>query len=77
MKMQYILQQLHLLGYGFGIFFTGIRDILNSTLFSMGKTKITTINGVIGVVVNIILSIILSKYLGIFGIAIASSIAMV
>ena len=64
-------------GYGIGIFFTGIRDILNSTLFSMGKTKITTINGVIGVAINIILSIILSKYLGILGIALASSIAMV
>jgi len=68
---------LALLGYGFGIFFTGIRDILNSTLFSMGKTKITTINGIIGVIVNIILSIILSKYLGIIGIALAASIAMI
>lgn len=68
---------LALLGYGFGIFFTGIRDILNSTLFSMGKTKITTINGVIGVIINIIFSIILSKYMGIMGIALASVIAMV
>ena len=68
---------LALLGYGFGIFFTGIRDILNSTLFSMGKTKITTINGVIGVIINIIFSIILSKYIGIMGIALASVIAMV
>ena len=68
---------LALLGYGFGIFFTGIRDILNSTLFSMGKTKITTINGIIGVIINIIFSIILSKYIGIMGIALASVIAMV
>lgn len=64
------------MGYGIGIFFTGIRDILNSTLFSMGKTKITTANGVIGVIINIILSITLSKYCGILGIALASSIAM-
>lgn len=64
------------MGYGVGIFFTGIRDILNSTLFSMGKTKVTTINGIIGVVINIVLSITLSKYCGIFGIALASSIAM-
>ena len=68
---------LAMLGYGVGIFFTGIRDILNSTLFSMGKTKITTINGIIGVIINIICSVVLSKYIGIMGIALASSIAMV
>lgn len=65
-----------LMGYSIGIFFTGVRDVLNSTLFSMGKTKITTKNGVIGVIINIILSILLSKYIGIGGITIASSIAM-
>lgn len=70
------LTTLALIGYGFGVFFTGIRDILNSTLFSMGKTKITTINGIIGVIVNIILSITLSKYIGIIGVALASAIAM-
>lgn len=66
-----------LLGYSFGIFFTGIRDILNSTLFTMGKTKVTTLNGIIGVIINIIFSIILSKYIGIMGIALASVIAMI
>lgn len=71
------LTMLSLIGYGAGIFFTGIRDILNSTLFSMGKTKITTVNGIIGVAVNIILSIFLSKYIGIIGVALASSIAMI
>jgi putative peptidoglycan lipid II flippase len=68
---------LSLLGYGAGIFFTGIRDILNSTLFSSGKTKVTAINGSIGVVINIVFSIILSKYIGIMGIALASVIAMI
>lgn len=66
-----------LLGYGLGIFFTGMRDILNSTLFSMGKTKVTTINGVIGVIINIIFCIILSRYIGVMGIALASVIAMI
>lgn len=65
-----------LFGYGFGIFFTGMRDILNSTLFTMGKTKVTTINGIIGVIINIIFCIILSKYMGLMGIALASVIAM-
>lgn len=66
-----------LLGYGLGIFFTGMRDILNSTLFSMGKTKVTTINGVIGVIINVIFCIVLSKYIGVMGIALASVIAMI
>lgn len=61
--------------YAMQLPFFGVRDLLNSTLFSMQKTKITTINGVIGVVINIILSIIFSRYIGVSGIAIASSIA--
>ena len=66
-----------LVGYGFGIFFTGMRDILNSTLFSMGKTRITTFNGLIGVICNILLNIVLSKYFGVFGIAISSVVSMI
>lgn len=65
-----------LIGYGIGTSFTAVRDILNSTLFSMGKTKITAINGIIGVIINIILSIVMSKHMGIIGITLASSIAM-
>ena len=71
-----ILASAAFFGYVFGIFFTGLRDILNSTLFSMGHTKITAKNGVIGVAINVILSIILSKIYGIMGVALASSIAM-
>ncbi|MBM6839064.1 polysaccharide biosynthesis C-terminal domain-containing protein, partial [Clostridium saudiense] len=69
------LTSIALLGYSMQIPFLGIRDILNSSLFSMQKTKITTINGVIGVVVNIVLSIALSRKIGLLGVAIASSIA--
>ena len=50
---------------------------LNSSLFSMQKTKITTMNGVIGVIVNIILSITLSKIYGVFGVAMASTISSI
>lgn len=50
---------------------------MNSTLFSSGKTKVTAINGIIGVVINIIFSVTLSKYIGIMGIALASVIAMI
>ena len=69
------LTSIALLGYSMQIPFLGVRDILNSSLFSMQKTKITTINGIIGVVVNITLSITLSRKIGLLGVAIASSIA--
>ncbi|MBS6501646.1 MAG: murein biosynthesis integral membrane protein MurJ [Clostridium sp.] len=70
-----ILTSMALLGYSLQLPFAGIRDILNSSLFSMKKTKLTTINGIIGVFINIILSIILSKYIGVLGIAIATSVS--
>lgn len=69
------LTSIALLGYSMQVPFLGVRDILNSSLFSMQKTKITTINGVIGVVVNIVLSIILSRKIGLLGVAIASTTA--
>jgi putative peptidoglycan lipid II flippase len=71
-----MLVTLALFGYSFGIFFTGVRDMLNSTLFSMGKTKLTATNGVIGMIINVVLSITLSKSLGVLGISIAASVAM-
>ena len=69
------LTSIALLGYGLSIPFIGIRDILNSSLFSMQKTKITAFNGIIGVAVNITLSISLARKFGVFGIAVASSTA--
>lgn len=71
------LTSMALLGYSFSIPFIGIRDILNSSLFAMQKTKTTALNGIIGVIINIILNIYLSKFYGIIGIALASSIASI
>ena len=69
------LTSIALLGYALSIPFIGIRDILNSSLFSMQKTKVTAFNGIIGVVVNVTLSISLARKFGVFGIAVASSTA--
>ena len=71
------LTSLAILGYVISIPFTGIRDILNSSLFAMEKTKTTAFNGIIGVAINIVLNIYLSKRLGIIGIALSSSISSV
>lgn len=54
-----------------------MRDILSRAFFSMQDTKTPMVNGAIGVVLNIILNIILSRYLGIGGLALATSIAAI
>lgn len=72
-----ILTSMALFGYAIQLPFAGVRDILNSSLFSMKKTKVTTINGVIGVVVNVILSITLSRFFGVLGISIATSVSAI
>ena len=69
------MTSLAFMGYALSIPFVGVRDILNSSLFSMEKTKLTAINGAIGVFVNITLSLLLYRRFGVLGIAIASTIA--
>ncbi|MGL5149069.1 MAG: murein biosynthesis integral membrane protein MurJ, partial [Clostridium sp.] len=71
------LTSMAFMGYSIGVMFTGVRDLLNSTLFALGLTKITTFNGIIGVIINIILSVLTFKYLGVYGIALSASIAMI
>ncbi len=72
-----ILTSMALFGYAIQLPFAGVRDILNSSLFSMKETKTTTINGIIGVIVNILLSITLSKFFGVLGISIATSVSAI
>ncbi|MEG0295425.1 MAG: murein biosynthesis integral membrane protein MurJ [Clostridium sp.] len=69
------LTSLALIGYAVQLPFLGVRDMLNSSFFSMEKTKITSINSIIGVVINIALSITLSKKFGVAGIAMSTGIA--
>ena len=66
-----------LLFYSIGMAGFGLRDILSRAFFSMQDTKTPMVNGAIGVVLNIILNIILSRYLGIGGLALATSIAAI
>jgi putative peptidoglycan lipid II flippase len=61
--------------YAIGFLFYGIREIAAKSFYSFGNTKIPTINGIIAVITNVILSIVLSRYFGVGGIALASSIA--
>ena len=63
------------LGYSVGLLFIAVRDLLLQVLYAYQKTKIAMINGGIGVVVNVAASLILSKFIGVFGIALADSMA--
>ena len=64
-----------MLWYATGLFLWGWRDIMVRVYYAFGNTKIPTINSVIGVGINIILNLILSKYFGLNGLAIATSIS--
>ena len=63
--------------YSIGLIGFGLREILSRVFYSMQDTKTPMKNAVIGVFFNIILNIILSKYMGIGGLALATSIAAI
>lgn len=63
--------------YSIGLMGFGLREILSRALYALQDTKTPMINAAIGMVLNIILNIILSKYLGIGGLALATSIAAI
>lgn len=72
-----MLTSISFVGYSIGLVFIAFRDVFMQVLYACKKTKITMINGVVGVVINVILSIALSRCWGVFGIAFADSIAYV
>lgn len=63
------------IGYTMGILFIAFRDIFIQVLYAFQKTKEAMINGLIGVFINILFSLMLSRICGVLGIAIADSIA--
>lgn len=64
-----------LIFYSVGLLGFGQREILTKVYFSLQDTKTPMINAAIAVIINIILNIILSKYMGISGLAFATSIS--
>ncbi len=64
-----------LLFYSLGMIGFGLREVLSRAFYSIQDTKTPVINAAIGMIVNIVLNIILSRYLGIGGLALATSIA--
>lgn len=62
-------------GYAIGIIFVAMRDLLMRVHYAFQDTKNPMINGMLGVFLNVALSIILAKYCGVFGIAVADSVS--
>jgi len=66
-----------LLYYSVGMLGFGHRELVSRVFYSMQNTKTPMINAAIGMILNIILNLILSRYLGIGGLALATSIAAI
>lgn len=64
-----------LLGYGICIVPYCIRELFARYLYGYEDSKHPMINSCIGILINIVISIVLSQYIGILGIAIGSSIS--
>ncbi|RKD21939.1 putative peptidoglycan lipid II flippase [Caminicella sporogenes DSM 14501] len=63
--------------YSIGMIGFGLREVLSRAFYAMQDTKTPMINAAIAMVMNIILNIILSKFLGIGGLALATSISAI
>jgi len=72
-----ILTSSALFFYSIGMIGFGLREVLSRAFYSMQDTKTPMINAAIGMILNIILNFILSRYLGVGGLALATSIAAI
>ncbi|KNY26372.1 murein biosynthesis integral membrane protein MurJ [Pseudobacteroides cellulosolvens] len=61
--------------FAVGIVGFGLREILSRAFYALQDTKVPMINAAIALMMNIVLNIILSKFLGIGGLALATSIS--
>ncbi|WP_422123911.1 murein biosynthesis integral membrane protein MurJ [Planococcus sp. X10-3] len=64
-----------LIFYSIGMVAIGAREVLSNAFYSLKDTKTPLINSSIAICVNIVLNIILSKFMGINGLALATSIS--
>ncbi|KRQ87436.1 putative peptidoglycan biosynthesis protein MurJ [Caloramator mitchellensis] len=60
-----------------GLPFYGVRDIFNRAFYGLNDTKTPMINGIFGVALNITLNLLFVRYLGIGGLALATSMSAI
>ncbi|MFJ1626529.1 murein biosynthesis integral membrane protein MurJ [Marinilactibacillus psychrotolerans] len=63
--------------YSIGMIALGVREVLARAFYSLQDTKTPMINAAIGMILNIALNFILVQYLGLGGLALATSIAAI
>lgn len=63
--------------YSIGLIGLSLKNVIANVFYSMQDTKTPMYNGVIAVVINIVLNLILVKYMGISGIALATSVSSI
>ncbi len=61
--------------YSVGMLTMGIRELLVRCFYSMQDTRTPLINGIATIIINIVLNFVLSYYMGVSGLALATSIA--
>lgn len=61
--------------YSIGMIGFGLREILNKVFYSLQDTKTPMINGALAMAMNIVMNIVLIKFLGHAGLALATSIS--
>jgi putative peptidoglycan lipid II flippase len=66
-----------LLYYSLGMVAVGLREVLSKAFYAMKDTKTPMINASVGMFLNIILNLILSRFMGIGGLALATSISAI
>ncbi len=66
-----------LIFYSVGMLGFGFREIFSRAFYSLQDTKTPVINAAIAIAINIILNFILSKFMGIGGLALATSISAI
>lgn len=63
--------------YAIGLVFLGLREVISRAFFAHSNTKLPMINASLFLLVNIFLSVSLSKQLGVGGVALATSITSI
>ncbi|MEK0175383.1 lipid II flippase MurJ [Tetragenococcus halophilus] len=63
--------------YSLGMLGVGVREVLTRPFYALQDTKRPVINATIGVLFHLILSIILSQFIGVNGIALATSLSAI
>lgn len=66
-----------LIGYAIGIIGYGMREVLSRVFYALNDTKTPTRNAMLGMVLNILMNIVFSRFVGIGGLALATSVSSI